>query len=101
MLVTKWLLPITFYWTVTGYTTFDSFYLLLTTYNMFQILITGNSRELQLEIEKLWSEKSRVTSKEQLVKSYKLKVKSQEWTGMSFLPRVTSKELHLNSAKSD
>ena len=52
MLVTKWLLPTTFYWTVTGYTAFDSFYLLLTTYNMIQILITGNSRELQLEIEK-------------------------------------------------
>ena len=44
--------------------------------------------------------KSRVTSQEQLVKSCKLIVKSQEWTGTSFLPRVTSKELQLKSGKS-
>ena len=61
----------------------------------------SKSGKSKIEGWKVKGEKSRVTSQEQLVKSYKLKVKSQEWTGMSFLPRVTSKELRLKSDKSD
>ena len=50
----RYSLPYTFYWTfVTGYSIFDSFYIMLTTYTMLQILIAGNCKELQGYSERL------------------------------------------------
>ena len=62
--------PETFFWTyATGYTIFDSFYMMLTTYNMFQKLVTENTEGWQVK-----SDKSRVISEKWTVKSDRSRV---------------------------